>query len=194
LVKQSGAIPHKQLEMLSDVDRELQLESLYAAHSAAIFAYALRRSSWETACDVVAETFVVAWRRLDDLADDNALPWLYTIARKVLSSHRRSTEQQRAIADRLAAQPVFAPLEPSEQTRDVLEALAALAPADREILMLIAWEELSSVEAASVIGCSATAARIRLHRARKHLRAVLAESERGQLPQLTPNTEGDSRC
>lgn len=142
------------------------------AHTAAVLAYALRRTSRDDAADVVAETFLVAWRRLDDVDERTALPWLYAVARRVLLSQQRATRRQQAIVQRVAAGLPEAPDMPLGSPR-VLEALAALSEAEREVLMLAAWEELSSGEAARVLGCSATAYRIRLHRARRRLRARL---------------------
>lgn len=142
------------------------------AHTAAVLAYALRRTSREDAADVVAETFLVAWRRLDDVDERTALPWLYAVARRVLLSQQRATRRQQAIVQRVAAGLPEAPDTPLGSPR-VLEALAALSEAEREVLMLAAWEELSSSEAARVLGCSATAYRIRLHRARRRLRERL---------------------
>jgi RNA polymerase sigma-70 factor (ECF subfamily) len=142
------------------------------AHTAAVLAYALRRTSREDAADVVAETFLVAWRCLDDIDEPTALPWLYAVARRVLLSQQRATRRQQAIAQRVAAGLPEAPEPPFGSPR-VLEALAALSEAEREVLMLAAWEELSSSEAARVLGCSATAYRIRLHRARRRLRERL---------------------
>jgi RNA polymerase sigma-70 factor, ECF subfamily len=142
------------------------------AHTAAVFAYALRRTSPEDAADVVAETFLVAWRRLDDVDERTALPWLYAVARRVLLSQQRATRRQHEIAQRVAAEPPEAP-ETAPGSPRVLEALASLSEAEREVLMLTAWEELSSSEAARVLGCSPTAYRIRLHRARRRLRERL---------------------
>jgi RNA polymerase sigma-70 factor, ECF subfamily len=141
-------------------------------HTPAVLAYALRRASRDDAADVVAETFLVAWRRLDDVDEGTALPWLYAVARNVLLSQQRATRRQQAIAERVAAGSPDAEETPSGSPR-VLDALAALSEAEREVLMLAAWEELSSSEAARVLGCSATAYRIRLHRARRRLRERL---------------------
>jgi RNA polymerase sigma-70 factor (ECF subfamily) len=157
-------------------EREARFERLYREHAAPVFAYALRRSSPDEAADAAAETFVVAWRRLGEVSDDHVLPWLYEIARRVLSTQRRSGRRQHAIATRVA-------FEQGEQTTPgpdriapaVLRALAELHADEREVLMLTAWEELSSPEAAAVLGCSPTAYRIRLHRARLRLRRVMSE-------------------
>jgi RNA polymerase sigma-70 factor (ECF subfamily) len=149
------------------------------AHTSAVLAYALRRTSRDDAADVVAETFLVAWRRLDEIDERSALPWLYGVARRVLLSQQRATRRQRAIAERAAAaEPSEPPTLRATSTGSRLrEALAGLSEGEREVLMLAAWEELPGSEAARVLGCSATAYRIRLHRARRRLRERLAEPE-----------------
>ena len=180
-------------------DREARFRRLCEAHTAAVLAYALRRVPRDDAADVVAETFLVAWRRLDEVDERSALPWLYAVARRVLLSQQRSTRRQRAIAERIAA------AEPSEVgetsstasgSRRLLDALGALSDGDREVLMLAAWEELPSGEAARVLGCSATAYRIRLHRARRRLRERLAEAESGtqRPPAAAARTEESPSC
>jgi RNA polymerase sigma-70 factor (ECF subfamily) len=158
--------------------REARFERLYREHAPAVFAYALRRRSPDQAADAAAETFLIAWRRLDDVADADELPWLYAIARRVLSTQLRSSRRQDAIAARVAFERrgEASPAQ-DETTLPVLRVLAELGEGDREVLMLAAWEELSSREAAAVLGCSATAYRIRLHRARRRLRLRLAELE-----------------
>lgn len=150
------------------------------AHTAAVLAYALRRTSREDAADVVAETFLVAWRRLDEVDERTALPWLYAVARRALWSQQRAMRRQHAIAERVAAAEPSPSAESSAASlasRRLRDALAGLTESEREVLMLAAWEELPSGEAAQVLGCSATAYRIRLHRARKRLRERLTEPE-----------------
>jgi RNA polymerase sigma-70 factor, ECF subfamily len=160
-----------------------------------VLAYALRRTSRDDAADVVAETFLVAWRRLDDVDERTALPWLYAVARRVLLSQQRASSRQRAIAARLAA--FSAGSSAPYESRGLLAALAGLPEREREVLMLSAWEELSSSDAARVLGCSATAYRIRLHRARRRLRERLAEPEPrgpGRPPALAARTKESSTC
>lgn len=177
---------------------EARFERLYRDHAAAVFAYALRRSSHDEAADAAAETFVVAWRRLDEVANDQALPWLYAIARRVLSTQRRSSTRQDAVAARVAFERDDETVGgPGETTPLVIPALAELRQDEREVLMLTAWEELSSKEAAAVLGCSPTAYRIRLHRARLRLRRALSDLD----PSLSlvhnvvrPNMKEDSSC
>ena len=167
--------------MTDALDREARFRRVCEAHTAAVLAYALRRTSREDAADVVAETFLVAWRRLDDVDELTALPWLYAVARRVLLSQRRATRRQQAIAERVAAAEPSASPEAAggSGSRRLLDALGRLSEAEREVLMLAAWEELSGPEAARVLGCSATAYRIRLHRARRRLRERLAQAEAG---------------
>lgn len=181
--------------MATAADREKRFRRLCEAHTAAVFAYALRRTSREDAADVVAETFLVAWRRLDDVDDASALPWLYAVARRTLLSQRRATQRQYAIAERVAAaEPAeLADIwEASVGSRRLFEALAGLGEKEREVLLLSAWEELSGAEAARVLGCSATAYRIRLHRARARLRARLDRPSR--TPAANALTEESPSC
>lgn len=131
--------------------------------------YALRRSDRDTAQDVVAETFAVAWRRLDAVPRD-PLPWLYAVARRVLANQRRSTARREALKTALARSTAgfAAPVD-----HDLADALRRLPSGDRELLTLVAWEGLSPREAAAALGCSDTACRLRLHRARRRLAALL---------------------
>ena len=174
------------------LDREARFRRLCEAHTAELTAYALRRVPQQDAADVVAETFLVAWRRLDELdAERSALPWLYAVARRALLSQRRARGRQQAIARRVAdaerSLPLHAEGEPAGSRR-LLEALAELSENEREVLMLVAWEELSSSEAARVLDCSATAFRIRLHRARKRLRERLGQPHVDEQTWATPSS------
>jgi RNA polymerase sigma-70 factor (ECF subfamily) len=157
-------------------DRETRFRRLCDEHTAAVLAYALRRAPREDAADAVAETFLVAWRKLDDVDDEGALPWLYAVARRVLLAQRRATQRQHAVAQRVAGSRAYVTEVPTGSSR-LLEALAGLGEKEREVLMLAAWEDLSSEDAARVLGCSATAYRIRLHRARRRLRERLDQPE-----------------
>jgi RNA polymerase sigma-70 factor, ECF subfamily len=150
-------------------DRRARFERLYASYSPDIAMYALRRTDRETAKDVVAETFTVAWRKLDEVPA-RELPWLYGVARRVLANHRRSARRLIALRRRLDAQPAA----PTELADPALEdAFRRLSDADREILALVAWEGLTPAEAAVVLGIEANASRLRLHRARRRLATVL---------------------
>jgi RNA polymerase sigma-70 factor, ECF subfamily len=165
---------------LVEPTRNDRFESLFREHYAAVRGYALRRAPRDMAPDVVAETFLVAWRRLDDVPAD-PLPWLYGVARRVLANARRSADRGLALERRLATAAVPARLgDPGERVGDteiVRAALARLSERDRETLMLVAWDGLSSARAARAAGCTRAAFAVRLHRARARLAAELASLE-----------------
>lgn len=160
---------------LSERLAEASFRRLYTEHGREILAYALRRAGDpEDAADVVAETFLVAWRRLEDVPPDpQARLWLYGVARRALANQRRGERRRERLGELLCAELTPALAEPPETEPDVLAALERLGPEDREVLRLSAWEELSPSEAATVLGISAVAARSRLHRARRRLRRAL---------------------
>lgn len=137
-----------------------------------LLAYALRRvSDPADAADVVAETFLVAWRRLDDVpTGEAARPWLFGVARRVLANHYRGERRRDALAERLREQLTEVVVEPEEPGSPALAALRLLPEADQEVLRLLAWEELARDEIALVLGVSRAAVRVRLHRARRRLR------------------------
>ncbi len=163
-------------ERAGDDDRGTRFDALFAAHFAAVRAYVVRRSGGARVDDVLSETFLVAWRRLDVVPDDG-LPWLLGVARRVLANQRRGEVRHAALIDRLAgAMPRSRVAEPVEDALGSLaEALASLSPAEREALLLVAWEDLEPGRAARVVGCSPAAFRARLYRARRRLAARLGD-------------------
>ena len=159
-------------------ERERSFVALYEAHYPAVLAYARRRTDEATARDVAAETFLTAWRRQPSVPD-LGLPWLYGTAGLVLRNQERSGRRQQRTIGRLAAQPGTAVADPALAHADgehVRAALLALSPDDRELLLLVAWEQLSARDVAAALGCSAGTAAVRLHRARRRLRRALDES------------------
>jgi RNA polymerase sigma factor (sigma-70 family) len=159
--------------------RQDQFSALYGWACPLIVAYALRRtSSREDAADIVAETFEIAWRRFDDIPTGRvALLWLYVTARYVLANHGRRTRRREAIVVLFAeelegVQTHIAPMD--EDALVMRSCLRSLLTDDREVLMLAGWEGLSASEIGRVLGCSPTAARIRLHRARSRLKDEMA--------------------
>lgn len=163
-----------------EATRNERFESIFREHHAAVRSYALRRAPRDMAPDVVAETFLVAWRRLDDVPAD-PVPWLYGVARRVLANARRSADRGLALERRLATAAVPAGLgDPGERVGEaelVRAALARLSERDRETLMLVAWEGLSPTRASRAAGCTRAAFAVRLHRARARLAAQLASLE-----------------
>jgi RNA polymerase sigma factor (sigma-70 family) len=153
---------------------------LYEEQSRPLLGYALRRVQHpEDAADVVAETMLVALRRIDDVPrGGQARLWLFGVARRVLANHHRGRSRQDRLGERLRAD-LCTQLRPDElngvETTLVLRAaLDRLAEDDREILRLTAWEGLSPNEAAVVVGIPAVTARSRLLRARRRVRRELA--------------------
>ncbi|RFS83769.1 RNA polymerase sigma factor [Actinomadura spongiicola] len=150
---------------------------MYTAHYDAVARYASRRtSSPDDAVDVLGETFLTAWRRLDDVPPgDEARLWLYAVARRVLANHYRGAARRELLVTKLRgefteAAPTW---EPSE-VGAVQAAFGRLSADDRELLSLTGWEGLSPGEVAQVLGCRAGTARARLHRARKRFARALA--------------------
>ena len=127
--------------------------------------------------DVVAEVYLVAWRRLDDVPSppEDQL-WLFGVANKVIANHRRSVIRRSRLQTRLDQEPPgLAPqAEPDDEVR---AALRSLPRRERDALNLVIWEGLTSEEAARVAGCSPNAIRSRVHRAKHRLRTRLAIEE-----------------
>ena len=148
------------------------MEALFRGHYRDVAAYVRRRAEPDLVEDAVAETFLVAWRRLDDVPVD-ARPWLLGVARKTLATQRRSLARRHSLLTRLEG--AESPGERVEQPTEpgVAEALMLLSANDREAITLVAWEGLSPQEAARVVGQSPVAFRVRLHRAKRRLRQRL---------------------
>lgn len=161
-------------------DRNAVVEALFAAHYEAVMRYARRRTSQlADAEEAVAQTFVVAWRRLEDMpAPDERLSWLYGVARRVLLNQRRGAVRRQRLHERLRTASTGDSPRLSALPR-VLDAMAHLSDADRDILRLVAWEELSHAEIATVLGISPNAVAIRMHRARARLDRRLSATDAG---------------
>ena len=155
---------------------DAELEALWHEWHRHVLAYAMRRADPASAEDVVAETFVIAWRRLADIPE-RPLPWLLGVARRVLANQRRGERRRLALADRLRVRASAPPPAEAGPDGDVLAALAALRDRDREALLLHAWEGLDHDEAGTVMGCSAATFAVRLHRARERFERELGRIE-----------------
>jgi RNA polymerase sigma-70 factor (ECF subfamily) len=161
-----------------------RFERLYEAARDPLARYLARRAAPDAVEDLFAEVMTVAWRRLGEIPPGVEIPWLYGTARRVLANHRRAGSRFGRLVERLASlgQGTGAVGLPVRGDPDLAEALAALSPTDAEVLRLWAWEELAPAEIAVVLGISANAASIRLHRAKGRLRARLEASERKTAP------------
>lgn len=157
---------------------ETAFDDLYREYAARVFGYVRRRvDDPDATADVTAEVFTVAWRRLADVPDP-ALPWLLGVARRQLANHYRARRRRYALAQKVArhASRSTAPA-PSVADEHLTHALRQLSPDDRELLLLIGWEELLPAEAAEVLGLAPATVRTRLHRARQRLEAALQRQE-----------------
>jgi RNA polymerase sigma-70 factor (ECF subfamily) len=172
-------------------DDAQRFTALYRQHHLRVRDFAQRRVGPDLAQEVVAETFLVAWRRLDDIPGV-AVPWLYRVALYEIANLRRRQAKAVRLHDALRQGGLGAVLEAeaddvTELAHAVALAFVNLKPRDQEILRLAAWEQLSSSEGAAVLRCSVPAYRMRLHRAR--IRLAVASGAREHLrpqPQHPP--------
>jgi RNA polymerase sigma factor (sigma-70 family) len=178
----------------AEVDEHSVITSLYERYAGHIAAYALRRTTRADAADVVADTFLVVWRRHREVPHEpDTLPWLYGVARRVLANQRRSGERRGKLHERLQSQFVeydddARHIEDTERFRRVATALSKLSDDDAELLRLTTWEALSATEIALTLQLDPSAVRQRLHRARQRLRRQLAADGSDGAP-FAPSTE-----
>jgi RNA polymerase sigma-70 factor, ECF subfamily len=175
-------------ELLPMLTREERFNRLHEQHFEAIRRYAYRRSP-ALADDIVAETFLVAWRRIDDVPGDER-PWLFGVARHARLNLQRSARRQQAVTHRLSGdlnESLASQVEPPGDA--VGRALSALSERDREILLLHAWEGLNRREIAAALDCSVANVSVRLHRARTRFAAALSAEPR-QAKSLSPQISG----
>ncbi|GAA4958990.1 RNA polymerase sigma factor [Actinoplanes utahensis] len=149
---------------------------LYRHHYPAVERYVRRRIEDADVRDVVADVFLVAWRRIGDVPPD-PLPWLYGTARHVLANERRGAQRRTSLAARVAGHTDGESADHADTVAGRLSVAAAfdrLPDADAEALRLVSWEGLSLRQAARALDCSVPAFAMRLHRARARLRRELA--------------------
>jgi RNA polymerase sigma factor (sigma-70 family) len=179
-------------------NRERRFDALFASYSSDIVAYcSWRAASRSDAQDAAAEVFLTAWRRLDEVPDgDAARVWLYATARRVIANQRRSSRRRAALQERLAVEAAAKSRDPEAGGGEealIREALRALSPRDREILLLAEWEDLSPAQIAGVLGCLTVTARGRLHRARRRFRAAFELLLAGNDGEPHPTTQVSRR-
>ena len=171
-------------------ENQKRFDALFAEYGPDVVAYCgWRAASASDAQDAVADVFLTAWRRLEDVPADpmSARVWLYATARRVIANQRRSSRRRNALHDRLAHEAASASRDRRTTNEDSLvhDVLELLGPRDREVLLLSEWEGLSPAEIAAVLGCLTVTARGRLHRARRRFRAAFEDvraRDRGAAP------------
>jgi RNA polymerase sigma-70 factor, ECF subfamily len=158
-----------------------RFSDMYGALYGRIHAYAARRVGRDAADEIAAEVFVIAWRRFEDVPPE-PLPWLYGVARNVVLRYRARVARQTAARDALGRERLVAGDALEAHDEALWEAWGRLREPDREVLALIAWEELSVAEAARALGCSSSVFSVRLDRARRRLERLLARREGRSTP------------
>jgi RNA polymerase sigma-70 factor, ECF subfamily len=159
--------------------REARFTQLFASTYGPVFGYVRRRTGPEAAEDIVAEVYCTAWRHLNS-APEQPLPWLYRIAWHAIGNQRRGVARRQRLQERVQA--MAGSVRSADHADEIAdrEALAvafgALTEPDREVLRLISWEGLQPADAARVLGCSSTALRVRLHRARRRLADLIQDT------------------
>lgn len=153
-------------------------EQLFRDTRTDLLAYVVRRSQTaEDAADVLAETYLVAWRKLERIpSGDQARLWLFGVARNLLLKGATRRRSGNRLVERLARELRVAGFDPpadDERVEAVRAALELLPERDREILTLTAWEGLTPKQIAAVVGTPVNVVRVRLHRARNRLRREL---------------------
>ena len=150
------------------MSEQAEFEALFRETRTPLLGYLTRRTPPEDAADLLAEVYLVAWRRRADLprGDERRL-WLFGVARRLVAEHHRT------VGARTAAESDVVPAEPRSEDDArgdaVRRALGTLSDVDRELVTLTTWEGLSPAEAGRVVGVTAGTARVRLHRARARL-------------------------
>jgi RNA polymerase sigma-70 factor (ECF subfamily) len=158
-------------------EKSIAFERMFREHYGAVYRYVMRRVEEPAVQDLVAEAFLIAWRRQGEISGD-PLSWLLGVARRVCANHLRARRRRVALDERVAAQPQLA-AGPRLEDHGLRRALVSLSDRDREAVLLVGWDGLSNRDAARVMGCSAATFAVRLHRARARLAAALgSDSDR----------------
>jgi RNA polymerase sigma factor (sigma-70 family) len=153
-----------------------RITSALSESAADLLAYLQRRVGLDEAPDLLGETMVVAWRRVNDLPENSeqARMWLFGIARNTLLNHTRGERRRWALADRLrtnSGTEIVAPA--ADDGADIRDAIARLEPDLGELMKLVHWDRMTISQAAGLLGIADSTARSRYARAKDQLRAAL---------------------
>lgn len=192
-----------------DGARRARFEALASEVYEPVQRYLRRRARSDDAADVLAETLLVLWRRLDDVPSE-PVPWCFGVARRCLANHRRGDQRRSRLVERTAAQPAGAtsgdPQELIDSTEpELAAAMATLSASEAEIVRLWAWERLEPREIAVALDVTANAVSVALARAKRKLAEQLAgdgptdrigprvDTQRPEAPSTRTGREGDGR-
>jgi RNA polymerase sigma-70 factor (ECF subfamily) len=168
------------VETVSASQDDAGFRRAFDQHYRDIVAYAKRRSSIADAEDIASETFAIAWRKWASVPPESIRPWLFGIARKVLANSNRGRRRRDRLSAKMTSIGDRSSIDPSYgEHADVWHAMATLPSSEREIIRLHCGEDLAVSEIAIVLGCSANAAGIRLHRAKRHVAEALNTTSGG---------------
>ncbi|MGW0876744.1 RNA polymerase sigma factor [Streptomyces sp. NPDC002755] len=167
-----------------ETHRELhaRFEALVRAVAQPLHRFLLRRADADTVEDILSETLLVLWRRIEDVPwpntglvidPDDVLPWCYGVARGCLANARRAQQRRLRLREKLLTRAQQSPAAGPADHTDLHAALGVLSELDREVVLLWAWEDLAPRQIAEVTGLTANAVSIRLHRAKKRISARL---------------------
>lgn len=166
-----------------DTENTVRMEALYRAYGRDVYSYCLRRTSVEEAKDATSDVFVVAWRRIEEVpAGEEGLPWLFGVARNVLSNRHRARRRRGRLQAKVAGRELATELGPEPlvvrraEYQELLEALAKLPAKDQEILRLVEWEGLSREQVAAMFYVGRAAIDKRISRAYKRMARTLGGS------------------
>jgi RNA polymerase sigma factor (sigma-70 family) len=156
------------------MDQQERFRALHRDTFADLLRFVERRIPADEAEDVVSTVFLTAWRRFADIPDD-ARPWLFAVARRTMANQTRGWLRRQALDVRMTGADSHVP-DGSAGTAariDLERAWKSLSAADREVLALVAFDGLTSDQAATVLNCRRSTFAMRLARARKRLAAAL---------------------
>lgn len=166
---------------MSDATGVAEFTRLVNDHSRSIYRYVMRRlSDWSSCEDVVSETFLIAWRRRDQLPpQDRELAWLYAIAFRVISNQRRSRDRRNRLTVRMALEREERGFEANDdnlEVESIMNVVKYLRSDERVLLEHVYWERLPYRDIAVILGISENAVGTRINRAKRNLKSLLDEN------------------
>jgi RNA polymerase sigma-70 factor (ECF subfamily) len=181
---------------MESTERRARFEAVVADAYEPLQRYLIRRCAADDVDDVLNETLLAIWRRLDAIPSGKTLPWCYGVARHCLANSRRGSMRRLRLVDRIesnAPRPADPELT-AEADVELHEALARLGELDREVIRLWAWEQLEPREIAEALGATPNAISVRLARIRRALnrelsrqnRAIAGHEQGDGLPEMEP--------